>query len=133
MPRAIYHCRRKACAHTWARDYPERDELQPRGWSRSPWYRLDGTTRRYLGTETTCPKCGDAHGIGQRVKGTFTACPCDPRCTSARGHDCQCSCGGANHGRAWLVCDAWNASAPTHSIVPTASRIPAAQPRLFGI
>jgi len=23
---------------------------------------------------------------------------CDARCTSARGHNCECSCGGANHG-----------------------------------
>ena len=24
--------------------------------------------------------------------------PCDARCTEARGHKCECSCGGANHG-----------------------------------
>lgn len=23
---------------------------------------------------------------------------CDARCTSARGHNCECSCGGVNHG-----------------------------------
>jgi hypothetical protein len=23
---------------------------------------------------------------------------CDERCTSARGHKCECSCGGLNHG-----------------------------------
>lgn len=23
---------------------------------------------------------------------------CDARCTGARGHNCECSCGGANHG-----------------------------------
>ena len=23
---------------------------------------------------------------------------CDARCMNARGHDCECSCGGANHG-----------------------------------
>lgn len=23
---------------------------------------------------------------------------CDARCRNAKGHDCQCSCGGANHG-----------------------------------
>lgn len=26
------------------------------------------------------------------------AVPCDARCTSARGHKCECSCGGRNHG-----------------------------------
>jgi len=24
--------------------------------------------------------------------------PCDERCTSAKGHKCECSCGGKNHG-----------------------------------
>ncbi len=23
---------------------------------------------------------------------------CDARCTNAKGHNCECSCGGANHG-----------------------------------
>ncbi len=23
---------------------------------------------------------------------------CDSRCTGARGHNCECACGGANHG-----------------------------------
>ncbi len=25
---------------------------------------------------------------------------CDARCEGARGHNCECSCGGANHGKA---------------------------------
>lgn len=25
---------------------------------------------------------------------------CDDRCVHARGHKCECSCGGANHGKA---------------------------------
>lgn len=24
---------------------------------------------------------------------------CDARCQNAKGHDCECSCGGANHGK----------------------------------
>ena len=27
--------------------------------------------------------------------------PCDRRCTGARGSNCDCSCGGANHGADW--------------------------------
>jgi len=27
--------------------------------------------------------------------------PCDARCTSARGPNCECSCGGMNHGADW--------------------------------
>lgn len=26
---------------------------------------------------------------------------CDSRCTNARGHNCECACGGANHGSAY--------------------------------
>ena len=26
---------------------------------------------------------------------------CDARCTHARGHSCECSCGGENHGKHW--------------------------------
>lgn len=36
---------------------------------------------------------------GQRLEGHYTeTVPCDARCTSAKGHKCECSCGGANHG-----------------------------------
>lgn len=41
----------------------------------------------------------DAHPI----QGTHSAARlCDARCTSATGPVCVCSCGGANHGCAWL-------------------------------
>lgn len=34
-----------------------------------------------------------------RIRGTYVATvPCDARCAFAKGHDCQCSCGGKNHG-----------------------------------
>lgn len=37
----------------------------------------------------------------ERVKGfKVETVPCDARCTGARGHNCECSCGGANHGKA---------------------------------
>lgn len=38
----------------------------------------------------------------QEVKGTLTDTKCDARCTNAKGHSCDCSCGGANHGSGWL-------------------------------
>jgi hypothetical protein len=33
-----------------------------------------------------------------RVFDAERRCPCDVRCTSAQGPNCECSCGGANHG-----------------------------------
>jgi len=37
------------------------------------------------------------------VKGRTTEQPCDARCTSAKGHNCECSCGGKNHGAGYQV------------------------------
>jgi hypothetical protein len=31
---------------------------------------------------------------------------CGPRCLDAKGFICECSCGGANHGKGALVCEA---------------------------
>jgi len=34
-----------------------------------------------------------------RVKGHYSpTVKCDARCTGARGHNCECQCGGKNHG-----------------------------------
>lgn len=42
--------------------------------------------------------CGELL-YGKAIDGSFNAAhPCDPRCTGATGHSCECSCGGANHG-----------------------------------
>jgi hypothetical protein len=51
-------------------------------------------------------KCGACDGILEYLGRTerdrlikeHDACPCDDRCTSARGPNCSCRCGGANHG-----------------------------------
>jgi hypothetical protein len=40
---------------------------------------------------------------GRAVKAVISTHPCDERCTSARGHLCECSCGGVNHGRDYKV------------------------------
>lgn len=37
--------------------------------------------------------------VGRLIEGTHNdAIACDGRCTAAKGHRCECSCGGANHG-----------------------------------
>lgn len=43
---------------------------------------------------STCSKCMSADVIRGRKSDTA----CSISCTSARGHDCECSCAGANHG-----------------------------------
>jgi hypothetical protein len=42
-------------------------------------------------------ECGQLMG-GTAIEGKYTECPCDRRCTGAKGHNCECSCGGTNHG-----------------------------------
>lgn len=50
--------------------------------------------RRWQGVEC----CGQPVGMRQ-VKGTRNdAIACDARCLSSKGHRCECSCGGKNHG-----------------------------------
>jgi len=54
-----------------------------------------------------CPSCGERAWSAQRIEGfKVDTVPCDSRCTEAKGHKCDCSCGGANHGKGHLVCEA---------------------------
>lgn len=57
--------------------------------------------RRYLPHQVPyilCEHCRMFMG-GKPLQGTQNdSVPCDRRCTSATGHNCECSCGGANHG-----------------------------------
>lgn len=46
-----------------------------------------------------CPSCKTTMNR-QMIQGRYTETPCDTRCTEAKGHKCECSCGGHNHGRA---------------------------------
>jgi hypothetical protein len=47
---------------------------------------------------TACPGCGGYLGL-HRLRGVLNrAKKCSAKCTSATGHDCECACGGKNHG-----------------------------------
>lgn len=47
-----------------------------------------------------CDHCR-AWVLGRRVSGKVVPDKtCDKRCQRATGHDCECACGGANHGAA---------------------------------
>lgn len=41
--------------------------------------------------------------LDTRLVTDASRCPCDTRCTSAKGPNCDCSCGGKNHGSNLLV------------------------------
>ena len=42
-----------------------------------------------------------ARSIAYNLDGTRHRC--NAACQHARGKECECSCGGANHGKAWLL------------------------------
>jgi hypothetical protein len=59
--------------------------------------------RGYLVPGGKCGACdGPLEYLGRterdRLIKEHEACPCDDRCTSARGPNCSCKCGGQNHG-----------------------------------
>ena len=59
--------------------------------------------RRYNGKVEINAECScRPHAImsGGLVNGHVTSQPCSIKCTTATGMDCECSCGGANHGGA---------------------------------
>jgi hypothetical protein len=50
-----------------------------------------------------CPTCRTPTA-GQPIRGTHNAARrCDDRCMYAKGPDCVCSCGGANHGKGYAL------------------------------
>jgi hypothetical protein len=52
---------------------------------------------RMMDARIACRGCGKARRA-LRVKGKVTEEQCNPKCLSAHGPSCSCSCGGENHG-----------------------------------
>jgi hypothetical protein len=77
------------------------------------------TTRRFLrcscclsvialdsGTASVCGACSgqlEPMGFVHRSIRPVSQCACDLRCTMALGPDCNCKCGGENHGQGLVV------------------------------
>lgn len=67
--------------------------------------RGDGRAYR-VGNEGFFSRCPNRHKVFvlKRIKGTYSPDhKCDSRCLNAKGHECTCSCGGANHGRGFAA------------------------------
>ena len=70
--------------------------------------RVDGNIRRVhagygryearIEWPTVVCSCGNQYPMIDRIKGRTTEHVCDSRCTHAKGPNCDCSCGGKNHG-----------------------------------
>ena len=65
-------------------------------YSTSTDWTTENQRREY--TNVVCA-CGQ-YMQGREVRGRYSESrKCDVRCTGAKGHDCECQCGGVNHGR----------------------------------
>ncbi|MEO8973624.1 MAG: hypothetical protein ABI406_18700 [Ktedonobacteraceae bacterium] len=104
--RSIFTCKNKLCKHVWAVDYrkvfsymggnsyyPERAEYD--------MYQVSNGEQKSC-INTLCPCCKHI-GIEKIVKGKQSEHVCDARCTGAKGADCECSCGGENHGKDYIA------------------------------
>ncbi len=113
--RVIYTCRNRNCTHIWALEY--RNEGTDR-------FGLPYGTRELKAHETAtaydirdrgrshqadvmgdlrCPKCTCNLPKSVRVNGHYSeAHKCDARCMGAKGPNCDCQCGGENHGASYL-------------------------------
>lgn len=104
MAVVIYNC--KACKKGKRVAYPERDK------GRATWFRVSpgegrvypghldhyARGRRYHYGDGVCEDCGRAMTWGFLRGFVKPEIRCDARCTNARGFNCECSCGGENHG-----------------------------------
>lgn len=108
----IFNCKRCKVGKRLA----YRVERQRDGWGRSyPSYWRE-TDRGFFNVETgylapqevtpredcKCPGCGRDMVWSPLEATRDDGVRCDSRCTNARGHSCNCSCGGQNHGAAWM-------------------------------
>lgn len=100
MTRYIGKC--MACKKTVARDYTE---LKRMDFGKGIYaYTANVAGRMSRGRflkaadDIECPACGENRWNAKKVKGYTTEHACDARCTEAKGHICECACGGKNHG-----------------------------------
>src|SRR5689334_6771820 len=58
-------------------------------------------SRTYCYAVGRCPQCGNHHIAERQIfrKANPSNHKCDARCLAATGHNCECSCGGKNHGK----------------------------------
>ena len=110
--RTIYTCRRVSCKHVWALDY----RIDGRDFRGVAWgtrevkegervaFKQVSAGERITSQDDVmgclcCPACGCNLPKSNRVEGHYReSIKCGSRCLNAKNGDCECSCGGANHG-----------------------------------
>lgn len=105
--RYIFRCvsKRTACKHTWAYDYEPHTSDSKWGPVTHNYRTTTDGTKVYVGDDLhqpRCPKCNSNAVTFVHVNGKVTDHVCDARCMNAKGQDCECQCGGENHGKSYL-------------------------------
>lgn len=95
MPFAILRCCRKACRKAVRGDVT----VSVNEWGRKVIFVGSILVEPWNGTLQGRCECGGTL-IGKRVRGTHTEKVCGAKCLGATGPNCDCSCGGLNHGGA---------------------------------
>jgi hypothetical protein len=103
--RVIYECAR--CGHVWAYDY----EVQRFFVGQRRAYRLHrlaeiNGARTYVSDDhdARCQKCSSLRVKANEVVAVYHPQHiCNVSCVTAKRAECECSCGGKNHGVAYLV------------------------------
>lgn len=89
--RVIFRCKNKNCKHVWAYEYETQGKSLYRMIDgKKVWYSDDVNGR--------CINCRSLNFEGNRVEGKVTEHVCNAKCMSATNGQCECSCGGKNHG-----------------------------------
>lgn len=104
----IYTCKKCKRATAKRASFPMRKLTMPDkfGHQRTVGMRIlvqgsKGEFENYWAPARECEACG-RHMTAEQITGAFRADrKCDARCTNATGHNCECSCGGRNHGAAY--------------------------------
>lgn len=97
--RVICRCAAKGCKYTKSFNVPTVERRITTRWNTFLTREACGGTMMTLANDERCPSHLRNLMNVRVVKGTLNPDHvCDSRCTSAKGHTCDCSCGGANHG-----------------------------------
>ena len=102
MARFIFRCPAKDCGMVWAHEYTARRVYAGYGRYDVVYERESAGRKIQSGYDTVCPACSRHARKFGKVQGYVSDHVCDARCTSAKGFQCECSCGGKNHGKDFI-------------------------------
>lgn len=108
MARAIGKC--LTCKTTTARDYTETQSVTTGNGMYARKVNVAGRTVHGVfiraSKDFQCQACGAHQWNGKMIQGVVTDHKCNAKCMNSKSHICECACGGENHGKGFIVCEA---------------------------